>query len=499
LVLVSFGAYLIITKFLSAERNGIVSTTDSSSLAKVVGPGQDTTSPLPMQRRAVSIQTVPAGGSIKVDSVGGGLSPLTLPGVTPGTYRVQADLPGHEPYLGEIQVEPAAAGQAGPLVVRLPMQRSTSQVRVTSDPVGLAYVMTGPNGAIRRGKTPALEDQLPTGIWEYTVSREGFDAQRGSINVKRGEVAQIQADLADGQLSIDSTPQGAEVWTAGARLGVTPLEISQVSPGPRDFELRLAGYERKVLATEVRAREATRELVVLQRRPYPTAGQKWENSLGMRFLPVPGMSVLVSVWETREQDYGAFVRATNRGGRAGQAESQAASHPVVEVSWDDARAFCEWLTEKERREGQLTARQRYRLPTDAEWSIAVGLDESGSGSPKDKDGRIKDVFPWGQVWPPPHGAGNYSPILAVDNFEGLAPVGSFAANQHGLHDLGGNVWEWCEDWYDPSTRQVRVLRGASYSRFARDYLLSSYRSFDAPNVRDLYTGFRCVLDAGEVD
>ncbi len=438
---------------------------------------------------------MPEGASVSVASLGGGLAPLTLLNVVPGTYRVQAEMPGYDIYEGEILVERPAPGKTEPQVVRLPLVRSTGQLRIVSEPAGLAYVLTGPDGAVRRGRTPALEQQIPVGTWEFTVAREGFGDRRGSVLVKRGEESSVQTDLADGRLLIDSDPPGAEVWSGGQRLGVTPYESAQARPGRHDLELRLTGYARAQINPEVLPREATRQTVALQRLPHPVAGLNWENTLGMRFAPVSGMTALVAVWETREADYAAFARATNRGARTGRA----ADHPAVEISWEDARAFCEWLTAQERREGRLTARQRYRLPTDAEWSLAVGLANERGGSPKEKDGRIKDVYPWGAAWPPPAGAGNYSPILGVDEFEGLAPVGSFPANRHGLHDLGGNVWEWCEDWYDPAARNARVLRGASFSRYARDYLLSSYRSFDPPGARDIYTGFRCVLDVDAQD
>ena len=87
--------------------------------------------------------------------------------------------------------------------------------------------------------------------------------------------------------------------------------------------------------------------------------------------------------------------------------SQANTHPVVNVSWEDANAFCAWLTKKELAEGKITASQRYRLPTDAEWSVAVGLGRETGSSPEEKDAGVKDVYPWGNQWPPPKAAGNY--------------------------------------------------------------------------------------------
>jgi len=127
--------------------------------------------------------------------------------------------------------------------------------------------------------------------------------------------------------------------------------------------------------------------------------------------------------------------------------SQTPNGPVVNVSWLDAKYFCTWLTEKERLSGKIGCEHVYRLPTDAESSVAVGLPVQTGTTPKQKDGKISNVYPWGTQWPPPQGGGNYDPSLGVDS---SSPVGSFAANRYGLFTMGGNVWLWCENLYDGS-------------------------------------------------
>jgi len=257
-------------------------------------------------------------------------------------------------------------------------------------------------------------------------------------------------------------------------------------------------------------------------------GKLLTNSLGMKFVPVPGAGVLFCIWETRVQDFDAFVKATGHDAtgemcslRRGKYDKhgdswkspgfgQGPAHPVVGVSWEDAKAFCQWLTAKERREGRLNPGQSYRLPTDSEWSLAVGLTGEAGGTPKDKDVKIKDVYPWGGEWPPPNGAGNYAgeeaknsdwfekiPVIVGynDGFPRTAPVGSFKPNRFGIYDISGNVWEWCEDWYD-SEQKYRVLRGGCWFIGDPGVLLSSYRFGIAPGFRDVYYGFRCVLAGG---
>ena len=147
-----------------------------------------------------------------------------------------------------------------------------------------------------------------------------------------------------------------------------------------------------------------------------TKAKAWQNSLGMKFVPVAGTEVLFSVWDTRVEDYQAFVTAT---GRAWQKPNftQGPTHPAVYVNWEDAQEFAKWLTARERGTGKLTAGQSYRLPQDWEWSVAVGLNEARGGTPYSKDGAIKDVYPWDGPYPPPPGAGNYAQVLNVDDYE----------------------------------------------------------------------------------
>lgn len=233
-----------------------------------------------------------------------------------------------------------------------------------------------------------------------------------------------------------------------------------------------------------------------------SAGGDYVNSLGMEFIIVPGTKGLFGIWDTRVRDYRAYAEANS--GVDGKWKrpgfKQTDDDPVVNVNWADAEGFCKWLTQKERTEGRINTDQEYRLPTDKEWSAAVG----------------KTKYPWGDQLPPPKGAGNYGPNLGVDDFAKTSPVGSFAANGYELYDMGGNVWQWCEDWYqwdmdDPSVsgmlswlrddgggKKYRVVRGASWSEQDPVYLLCSFRDRGNPAERKNSYGFRCVLASGVI-
>jgi formylglycine-generating enzyme required for sulfatase activity len=216
-----------------------------------------------------------------------------------------------------------------------------------------------------------------------------------------------------------------------------------------------------------------------------TKEQALSNSLGMKFVPVPGTQVLMCVHETRNADYAAYAAAQSGVDEEWKEEAGSGKeqHPVVYVSYEDAEGFCRWLSAKEGK--------TYRLPTDAEWSAAVGLGKETGKTPKEKSfNRSDDVFPWGSYFPPKPGDGNYDKSVVDDGYEQTAPVMSFRANRLGLYDLGGNVYEWCQDWFDDSP-PYRVLRGASWNNHHRVNLRSSYRSYNS--FRSDSNGFRVVL------
>jgi serine/threonine protein kinase len=218
----------------------------------------------------------------------------------------------------------------------------------------------------------------------------------------------------------------------------------------------------------------------------------FENSLGMKFVPVEitegptsGKRVLFSVWDTRVQDYAEYARAKGITPEKSPFE-QGPTHPAVMVGWGDAKSFCEWLTNKERVSGRIGGQDEYRLPSDIEWSCAVGIGRRADGR------QPRNLYPWGAQWPPPKGAGNYDPSLQVDPFPFTSPAGSFAPNAFGLYDMGGNVWQWCEDFYD-AKHENRVLRGASWNGSVEMIMASDERIGNPPTSRVGTFGFRCVL------
>lgn len=229
------------------------------------------------------------------------------------------------------------------------------------------------------------------------------------------------------------------------------------------------------------------------------------NSLGMTFVSVPvERKVLwVSVYETRVKDYAAFAKATGHKVLK-PGFHQTGSHPAAGVNWQDAQAFCTWLGRKEGR--------AYRLPTDREWSVLAGIGAlENPGVAPNVQPEIAGVHPWGagriakgcgnycdECFGRTYGDGYQADWLRGyhDGASATAPVGSYRPDKHGIYDLGGNVWEWCEDWYDPETKTVRVVRGGAWRTGCDRRMLASFRGPDPPSLRIDSIGFRVVADAG---
>lgn len=218
-----------------------------------------------------------------------------------------------------------------------------------------------------------------------------------------------------------------------------------------------------------------------------SAGEAFVNSLGMRFLKLEA-DVWLCIHETRIEDFEAFASATGVA-LPGAHFPQEPDHPVVNVSWEDAKRFCAWLTEKERAAGTIPETRSYRLPTEAEWERAAGLEPGESLSRYATDPLR---FTWGESWPPPLESGNFAERMGVDPFPYTAPALSFSPNERGYYNLSGNVWEWCEDSFE-GAQDVRVLKGGSWRMYEPSRLAVNRRIGNQCGLRLPTYGFRLAL------
>ena len=338
-------------------------------------------------------------------------------------------------------------------------------------------------------------------------------AQQQKLDVTFGELVAIQ-----GNLSVNYKPFGADVYVDGKKLGQSPRVFNGLLVGNHQVEVRKDGYatDRKTVAiSEGQTASITGTLASNAVASSNTSGYSSSSSSmasGSNAISIPvkdGISIDMVKVEAGTFMMGATsemkdpysdekpvhqVTLTNDYYMGKYEVTQALwqavmgsnpsnfkgdNLPVETVNWNDCQEFISKLN-------SLTGR-KFRLPTEAEWEYAARGGKKSRGYQYSGSRKISDV-----AW-----------------YEGNSrskthPVGRKQANELGIYDMSGNVWEWCSDWYGSysSSSQTnpmgsdsgakRVRRGGSWCYIAR-ICRSSYRYGDAPDCRGLYLGLRLAL------
>ena len=145
--------------------------------------------------------------------------------------------------------------------------------------------------------------------------------------------------------------------------------------------------------------------------------------------------------------------------------SPTGKHPMVYVTWHDAFAYAKWAGK--------------RLPAEAEWEFSA------------RGGLVDKEFTWGDDASIAREYANFKGVLGRDKWDKTAPVGSFRPNGYGIFDMAGNVYEWCQDWFDEG-KSFRVQRGGGWTNLDSLTLRVANRSYFIPSFSFDFLGFRCV-------
>jgi formylglycine-generating enzyme required for sulfatase activity len=452
-------------------------------------------------RGGVNVRTIPAGAEVRVGAVALERSPLTLSDQRLGTYPVRIRLEDYEDWDGSIEVTENEFTE-----LNVALTRSTGELLIGSDPPGLEVTVDGvkvPGApASRTVLTPTRLEGLPTGDYTLTYRRPDWPERVQTVRVERQTTASALAEFAGGGLQVTSQPRGAEVWSQGRRLGTTPLTLNDLPPGNFEFEFRLANHLNATGSGQVEARETTRVQVALKEIRGPQPGQRFTlPDLGMDLMPIPAGSFQMGTASGGENNerpvtqvtisrpfWLARTEVTQRQWQVVMGNNPSRfkgdNQPVEQVSWKEAMEFCRMLTERERLAGRLQEGYVYTLPTEAQWEYAARAGTTG-----DYGGTGRLIY---MGW--------------YDRNSGAStkPVGTKEANAWGLHDMHGNVWEWCLDWFGiypggsvtdptgPTSGSDRVFRGGSFWNSA-DSCRSSFRLCQPPVFRMYHLGFRPAL------
>ncbi|WP_295798517.1 PEGA domain-containing protein [uncultured Microbulbifer sp.] len=483
----------------------------------------------------VHITSNPSGATVTVEGKVLGTTPLTAE-LVQGDRLVTLSMPEHNP--ADIAV-PVTAGVDQTLET-VDLNAADGMLRLVSSPSGASVTVDGEY----RGQTPIELELASNSRHQLRFFKDGYSTVERSIDVRAGEQREMNVSLGAvfGKVAISSSPPEAQVFIDGKLAGVAGQTFT-LPTRSHDITVRKAGYEdyRTTIVPSAKLEQSVRAVLLTgEQARWSNVPAEITHGAGGRMLLMRPDARFTMGSSRREQGrranevfrkisltrpfYVGATEVTNREFRRYQ-RMHSSSHangvsldndalPVVNVSWNDAALFCNWLSARDGlKEVYLTERGRvvgfdasangYRMLTEAEWAWAARYNRGSMRK-----------FPWGDSLPVGKNSGNFADSSAAsiipavlrtysDRYAATAPAASFPPNEMGLYDLGGNVSEWIHDLYTvgtglslkgeenpvgPQEGDYHVIRGSSWRHAGLTELRLSYRDYGAEPRNDV--GFR---------
>jgi len=485
----------------------------------------------------LTVATFPSNAEVSLDGAVVGSTPFEHR-IETGERMIEIRRQAFKSFSRRIQVSAGEAVDLG-LIRLVPVD---GRLAVTSDPTGATVTVNG----VFRGTAPLAIDLAPGATYEVTVSMAGRSTFTSGIEISSDRRSEVRAklELLSGEVSVTSLPPRAQILIDSVPSGTTDQTL-ELEARPHQIEIRLDGYVpyRTTLTPEPGLPQAVH--AVLKEEGPAGMPATIKNPQGTELVLVgPGRFTMgaarrepgrranevlreveltqpfyLAMREVTNREFREF-RSGHRSGAVGNYNLEIDHHPVVNISWNDAAKYCNWLSERAglppvyvERGGRMVARspfpKGFRLPTEAEWAWAARYPDSASAR----------KYAWGDSLPVPADAGNFGDSTGAsvlggaipgyrDNHGATAPVGSYQSNPLGLYNLGGNVSEWVHDVYavtpsppgelarnpvGPSEGAYHVIRGASWMDTNTTELRLSYRDYGDSARPDL--GFRIARSA----
>ncbi|WP_406828962.1 SUMF1/EgtB/PvdO family nonheme iron enzyme [Microbulbifer sp. ARAS458-1] len=483
----------------------------------------------------VHITSNPAGATVSVEGKILGTTPLTAE-LVQGDRLVDISLPQHK----TVQVPVPVTAGVDQTLQTVDLSAADGTLRVVSTPPGASITVNGEY----RGQTPMDLDLASNSRHQLRFFLDGYSTVERAVDVRAGDLRDMTVELVPvfGKVAITSSPADAQVFIDG-KLAGTAGQTFTLPTRSHSIVVRKAGYEdyQTTIVPSSKLKQSVRAVLLTgeQARWSNVPAQITHGAGGKMLLMRPNAEFTMGS-SRREQGrranevlrkialdrpfYIGTTEVTNREYRRYQ-RMHSSSHtngvsldndslPVVNISWNDAALFCNWLsardglkevyrTERGRVVGFDASANGYRMPTEAEWAWASRYERGAMRK-----------FPWGDALPVGKNSGNYADssagqiVPAVlrtynDRYAATAPVASFPANHLGLYDMGGNVSEWIHDLYTigtglslkreenpvgPQEGDYHVVRGSSWKHAGLTELRLSYRDYGAEARNDI--GFR---------
>jgi len=490
----------------------------------------------------VSISTEPVDVSIFNGNERLGNTPSTIQ-LIQGKNTLSLRKSGYKDY--EIQLDIVAQDSVS--LESLILSRLDVPLEIMSEPEGASININDEY----RGLTPMEIMLEPLVEHKILISKPGYKDINNQLRLdtieslsskgKNSEVLDYFLEEILGQVSFVGT-DGAKVYRSDDLIGVIPFDIEMISEEqilkvkkdglvtqeikmtpnpnyPQKIEVKLLNEEQTVLAAIPKTLKTSQsqEMKLILPGSFvmgtPRRSQGRLSNENERLVEIT-KPFYIGTKEVTNNEFRAFKPKHTSGAEMFR-ELSNGMHPTVMVTWSDAAAYCNWLSEKESLvpayeniDGQYKLKQPitngYRLPTEAEWEW-VSRYNGGAGEQR---------YPWGDSMPPVEESGNYadesteSLLTNVlkdywDGYPVTAPSGRFYPNKIGIYDLGGNVAEWVSDYYAVPTRQLRlvekdpsgpadgtarVIKGSSWRDSSLTKLRFAYRDYGTQGRLDV--GFR---------
>ena len=416
----------------------------------------------------LTLSSVPSSANVTLDGEFQGQTPLTLALSPDHAHRLEVFKPGYKRYSSSVELPAAGSDQQ-----TVTLQAELGEVRFSISPANAVLRIDG-----KRARNSNQTVSLPAVAHTLEVSLDGYATVRRSVTPRPGLAQRVEVRLQT-QQAVKLASIKPEVTSA---LGQTLLLFKPGESAMANFTMGASRREPGRRANEVLHPVALRRMFYLQ------------------------------TTEVTNAQFRQFQPSHNSGRVEGNSLNQK-HQPAVQVSWQQAAAFCNWLSAKEglsafyaQKNGIVTGYDAsstgYRLPSEAEWAWAARAS-----------GQTLLRFPWGDTFPPTQVVGNYADTSSAyvtgstlnnyaDGHVVSAPVASFGPNQHGLYDMGSNTSEWVNDVYripsangktqtDPLGSQTGdnyVIRGANWGQSKLKELRLSYRDYGQAGRDDV--GFR---------
>jgi len=495
----------------------------------------------------ISINSIPEGAEVWFNNQKMGLTPLQTR-VEEGTGQLVIKAPKFKNHQQDLNI---VAQQAMNLPV-VTLKPADAVYDIKTQPGGAAVIVNGEY----QGISPIKLQLSPNAEQTVQLYKAGYQLQSSTVLLEPAQQQagsfDLQQDLVKVKFSV--FPADADIYIDGEKRGTgnQTILLNTLPHGIKVSKPGYVSYRSEIVPTKNSAQVVSIRLLTKEQHFWANIPETYNTKAGqsMKLFRAPGdvkmgssrreagrranevsynvrltKHFYASLYEVSNKQFRLF-KPTHNSGNYKRKSLDSGKAPVVNISWQQAALYCNWLSKKEgltpfykTESGYVSGNNGqangYRLLTESEWSW---LSRNNNNSVM--------IYPWGNNPQPPakKPVGNFTDINASsfiaftltdynDGYGASSPIGKYQPNHHGLYDMGGNVSEWVNDWYSANTNlstsnaptqvdwlgpdigEFHVVRGASWAKGHLPQLRLAYRDYGAKGRHDI--GFRIGRYVGE--